>query len=245
MALDERPLHYRTVWECKPALRAVYRAYYRQITERCQPGRTLEIGGGSGNLKSFMPWVVSTDILFAPWLDAVADAHCLPFASNSFDNIVLFDVLHHLERPRMFLDEAARVLRGHGRIVMVEPAITPLSGFFYRAFHPEPVVMSADPLLGGPLDPDRDAFEANQAIPTLLFSRQKARFAAAFPALQLIESRRLALFAYPLSGGLRPWNLLPAGLVLPLLRIEGWLEPLLGWFMAFRMIVVIERRGHN
>jgi hypothetical protein len=145
----------------------------------------------------------------------------------------------------MFLDGAARVLRPCGRIVMVEPAITPLSGLFYRNFHPEPVIMSADPLLDGPLDPSRDAFEANQAIPTLLFSRQKGRFAAEFPALRLIESRRLALFTYPLSGGFRPWSLLPAGLVQPLVRIERWLEPILGWLMAFRMIVVIERRGLN
>ena len=46
---------------------------------------------------------------------------------------------------------------------MIEPAITPSSGLFYRNFHPEPVIMSADPLLDGPLDPIRDAFEANQS----------------------------------------------------------------------------------
>lgn len=245
MATDERPFDYRVVWEGKPALRAIYRAYYQEILARCRPGRTLEIGGGSGNLKTFMPAVVSTDILSAPWLDAVADAQRLPFAAESFDNVVLFDVLHHVERPRMFLDEAARVLRPGGRIVMVEPAITPLSGLFYRNFHPEPVIMSADPLEDGPLDPSRDAFEANQAIPTLLFTRQTARFAAEFPALRLTESRRMALFTYPLSGGFRPWSLLPASLVGPLLRVERWLEPLLGWFMAFRMIVVIERRVRN
>ena len=225
MAIDERPLDYRLVWD------------------GCRPGRTLEIGGGSGNLKNFVPEVVSTDILSAPWLDAVADAQRLPFAAGAFDNVVLFDVLHHIERPRMFLDEAARVLRPGGRIVMVEPAITPVSGLFYRNFHPEPVIMSADPLLDGPLDPARDAFEANQAIPTLLFSRQQARFATEFPVLRLTESRRLALFTYPLSGGFRPWSLLPARLVRPILGIERWLEPVLGWFMAFRMIVVIERRA--
>src|ERR1700675_3347817 len=102
---------------------------------------------------------------------------------------------------------------------MVTLRLTPVKCIFYRNFHPEPVIMSADPLLDGPLDPSRDAFEANQAIPTLLFCRQQARFAAAFPALCLIESRRLALFAYPLSGGFRPWSLVPAGLVPPLLRI--------------------------
>jgi len=66
-----------------------------------------------------MPAVVSTDILPAPWLDALADAQRLPFAAASFDNIEMFDVLHHLDQPRMFLQEAERVLRRGGRIVMV------------------------------------------------------------------------------------------------------------------------------
>jgi SAM-dependent methyltransferase len=221
---------------------AIYQAYYQEIILRCRPGRTLEIGGGSGNLKNFLPAVITTDVLSAPWLDAVADVQRLPFVEDSFDNIVLFDVLHHLERPRMFFDEAVRVLRPSGRIVMIEPAITPLSGLFYRAFHPEPVIMSSDPLLDGPLDPCRGAFDANQAIPTLLFGRHKARFAVEFPELRLIESGRLGLFTYPLSGGFRGWSLLPTSLVQPLVRIERWLEPILGRFMAFRMIVVIERR---
>jgi len=95
----------------------------------------------------FAPAVVSTDILPARWLKALADAQRLPFAAASFDNIAMFDVLHHLDRPRMFLQEA--VLRRGGRIVMVEPAITPLSGLLYRNFHPEPVIMSAARCLTG------------------------------------------------------------------------------------------------
>jgi SAM-dependent methyltransferase len=245
MSIDDRPFDYRVVWGDKPALRAIYRAYYQEILERCRPGRTLEIGGGSGNLKNFMPSVVSTDVLPAPWLDIVADAQRLPFASASFDNVVLFDVLHHIERPRLFLNEATRILRPSGRIVMVEPAITPVSGVFYRHFHPEPVVMSADPFLDGPLDPARDPYDANQAVPTLLFYRQCARFETEFPALRLIEVRRSALFTYPLSGGFRPWSLLPESCVAPLLRIEQWLQPVLGPLMAFRMIVAIERAAHQ
>ena len=93
----------RAAWDAKPVLRALYHDYYRRMARACRPGRTLEIGGGSGNFKAFAPTVVSTDVTLAPWLDAVCDAHALPFAAASFDNLVLFDVLHHLERPPLFL----------------------------------------------------------------------------------------------------------------------------------------------
>jgi SAM-dependent methyltransferase len=241
MAEDPRPFEYRRIWAEKRVLRRLYEGYYREIAHRCRPGRTLEIGGGSGNLKDFLGDIISTDRLFGPWLDAVTDAEALPFAAASIDNIVLFDVLHHLPSPRRFLAEAERVLRPGGRVVMIEPAITPVSGLFYRLFHPEPVIMTADPLADAAAG--RDPWEANQAIPTLLFERHRSRFEAACPGLRLVEFRLFALFSYPLSGGFRPWSLLPPGLVGPLCAIERLIEPVLGRLMAFRLLAVLDRVG--
>ena len=83
-------------------------------------GTTLEIGGGIGQFKMRFPDVIATDIQSAPWLDLVTDAQNLPFAAGSIANIVMVDVLHHIEFPLLFLQEAERVLRrwrspGHGR----------------------------------------------------------------------------------------------------------------------------------
>jgi len=240
---DPRPASYRARWESKPVLRAIYTDYYRRMVEACQPGRTLEIGAGSGNLKSFLPDVVSTDLLPAPWLDAVADAQQLPFASGSFSSIVLFDVLHHLSQPVRFFREASRLLRSGGRIVMVEPAITPISWIFYRFFHPEGADMGADPFIAPePRDGARDPFEGNQAIPSLIFGRFARRFGQEFPELHVLKCERLSLFAYPLSGGFRPTSFLPARAVDPLLRLEDRLLPWLGPLMGFRLLVALERR---
>ena len=150
-------------------------------------------------------------------------------------------MLHHIERPRRFLAEAERVLKPGGRIILVEPAITPVSGLFYRHFHPEPVMMAADPLADGPLDPNREPFDANQAVPTLLFGRHRKRFEQMFPGLRTIRFSRLSLLAYPLSGGFRPWCLVPTGSIGFLLRLEMAAAPVVGSLMAFRLFVVIEK----
>ena len=238
----DTPENYRQRWQSKPVLRALYEDMYRQMAARLVRGPTLELGGGSGNFAAFAPEVIATDIVPAPWLDAVCDAQQLPFADASFGNIVLFDVLHHIERPVRFFREAARVLRPDGRIVMCEPAITPVSSAFYRWLHPEPVDMKADPLADGPLSPERDPFDANQAIPSLL-CRRRAALTASVPQLRLVSRDFLSLWAYPLSGGFRRWSLVPSALVPGLLRIERALLPVVGPVMAFRLLAVVENVG--
>ena len=240
---SERSHDARTAWERKASLRAVYTDVYKRLAERRMPGPTVEIGGGSGNFKNFAPETISTDIITAPWLDAVADAVQLPFPDASVANIVLFDVLHHIEFPVRFLDEAVRVLVPGGRLLLSEPAITPLSNLFYTHLHPEPVNTRADAFAAGTPDPDRNPFDANQAIPTLMFLKQRDRFRSRFPMLNILEVRYHSLFAYPLTGGFRPWTAVPAAMVPAMLVLESVCMPLLGRLMAFRMIITIERRN--
>jgi SAM-dependent methyltransferase len=231
----------RDAWLRKPVLRAIYEDYYRRIREQARPGRSLEIGGGSGNLKQVLPDVVSIDIVATPWLDVTADAQALPFQPATFDNLIMIDVLHHIEFPVRFFAEAQRVLRPGGRLIMVEPAITPVSWVFYTLLHPEPVIMNADPLADGTPAPDRKPFDANQAIPTLTFGRFRERFGERFPQLSVARVERLSFFAYPLSGGFRPWSLIPRSLVAPFLKMEDLLAPVLGRLLGFRLFVVIDK----
>lgn len=236
---DARTLENRRQWERKPVLREIYADLYRKMQAQCVPGRTLEIGGGSGNFKRFRDDVVSSDIAHAPWLDLVCDAQRLPFTSNAFSNIVMFDVLHHIEHPGSFFREAERVLVPGGRIVMVEPGITLLSWFFYRFLHQEPVVMAADPLTEGTPTPGRDPYASNQAIPTLIASRYSARFHRRFPGLAVVTVQWLSLFAYPLSGGFKSWCLVPGAAVKKLLQMEDAISGSVGRLMGFRMVMTV------
>ena len=237
------PTEFRAVWAAKPVLRAVYGDYYRRMGEELAAGRpVVEIGAGSGNLKEAMPAIMSSDIVHAPWLDLVMDAQTLPFADASVANLVGVDILHHVEYPRRFLAEAERVLKPGGRVVLVEPGITPLSHVVYKLGHPEPVDMKVDPLADGRPDHAKHPMASNQATPTLLAGRYRGRLEQAFPGLRVARHDFLSLAAYPLSGGFRPWSLMPAGLVDPVLRLEGRLEPAVGHLMGFRLLLVIERR---
>jgi SAM-dependent methyltransferase len=236
---------YRDVWERKPVLRLIYDDFYDRLAAACRPGMTIEIGGGIGNLKQRLGEVVATDIQNAPWLDCVADAQRLPFASGKAANIVMVDVLHHLEFPVVFFREAARVLRPGGRVLMVEPAITWGSSLFYRLLHHEPVRTSAEVLIDGTPDPKRDPYDSNQAIPTLLATRDRERFHRLFPTLRIASVEWFALAAYPLSGGFKPWSLISAGIARRLLALERTLEPTIGRFAAFRMMLVVENISGN
>ena len=241
--VSDRLEQYRSLWERKPVLRVVYDDFYDRIAGACRQGVTIEIGGGIGNLRGRLTQVVATDIQSAPWLDCVADAQRLPFADASATNIVMVDVLHHLEFPAVFFREAARVLRPGGRAVMVEPAITWGSTLFYRLLHHEPVRTSAESLADGSPDPRRDPYAANQAIPTLLATRDKARFHRLFPALRVERVEWFSFAAYPLSGGFKPWSLVGEGMARRLLRIERAIEPVLGRLAAFRMLLIVEKGG--
>lgn len=232
----------RELWQRKPVLRVVYEDFHRRIAEWCRPGRTLEVGSGIGSLNGILPDVVTTDITPEPWLDAAADAQALPFSNASFDNIVVVDVVHHVEFPRLFFNEVVRVLRPGGRLVMLEPAITVASYLPYRFLHDEALDMAADPLALGSPQPGRDPGEANQATPTLLLGRHRQRFTSMFPDLRLYRLDHMSLVAYPLSGGFRRWSLISRGLVSSLLNAERVVEPLLGPLFGFRLLAVFDRR---
>jgi SAM-dependent methyltransferase len=198
---------YRSVWERKPVLRVVYDDFYDRIAAACRQGVTIEIGGGIGNLKRRLTQVVATDIQSAPWLDCVADAQRLPFADACAANVVMVDVLHHLEFPLVFFREAARVLLPGGRILMVEPAITWGATLFYRLLHHEPVCTSADVLIDGSPDPRRDPTRPTGNSDPSRHPRQD-RFHRLFPALRIERVEWFALAAYPLTGGFKPWSLI-------------------------------------
>lgn len=233
---------HRAVWQKKPVLRRLYEDWYGEIIAWLVPGRTVELGGGTGNLKAQAPGVYCSDVVVLPWLNVVADAQRLPFQSESLANLVLFDSLHHIENVSLFFDEALRTLRVGGRIIVMDPYLSWASWPVYRWLHQEPINCTEDPLAFKPPQTGRRPFDANQAVATILFERNHPRFQSRYPGFFVEHIRRLACVAYPLSGGFDHPSVLPEWLVTPILRLERILERV-GRLFAFRMLVVIERRS--
>jgi len=237
---------HRQVWDTNPALRALYGDWYGRVAAAlpaASVGPRLELGSGPGFARRFIPDLQLSDVVRAPWHDHEVSADAIPFGDVSLGALVLFDVLHHLADPRRFFYEAARVLRPGGRIVLCEPYIGPLSYPVYKLFHDEPIDLGVDPLApaASPVD-GRDPFDANQAIPSLLFGRRRRLFNDAFPGLALAELEHLSGLSYPASGGFSRGPLLPAPLWSALHRLESRLPPSVFRLIGFRMLVVIDRR---
>lgn len=230
----------RRKWKSKGILRRLYFKWYSLIAEWIRPGVVLEIGGGSGNLKEHFPKTISSDIVFASWLDAVLDAQRLPLKRESLSTIVLFDVLHHLSAPALFLSEAERVLRSGGRIVMVEPYVSTFSYFIFRFLHQEGMRRDGNPLRRSHAQDERNPFTGNQAVPSLIFEDYKEDFLKRYPGLKVVKEKRMDFLTYPLSGGFHHPSLCPISLYGIFERIERLLLPL-GSYLAFRIFLVLEK----
>jgi len=180
--------------------------------------------------------------VLSPWVNVVTDAQQLSFHDASFANVVAVDVLHHINWPIYFLEEASRLLKPGGKLILLEPAITLGSWLLSKYYHVEDMDMNADPLKRGTIDPLRDVRLANLAIPTLLQRKYNSRLKTALPEFEKFEFYHLSLLAFPLSGGFRSWRLIPHWAVPPILSLERLLLPFIGRFLSFRLMLSFTRR---
>jgi SAM-dependent methyltransferase len=242
----EQLLRHRRTWDTKPVLRRVYTEEFfaRLLAHRNPQGASIEVGAGPGFFKQVAPSIFSTDLIWCPWLDAVADAQHLPFCANTLSNIFGLDMLHHLAAPLDFLREASRILAPGGRLILIEPWLTPFSYFLFRFFHQERCDLSETPWLATAFNNanEKPAFDGNQAIPYLLFcSKRRSQTLEVLPQLKLIALDRFCLFTYLLSGGFNHANLLPQSLYPLLSKFERFTMPLWRSLAALRVLLVLEK----
>jgi SAM-dependent methyltransferase len=232
-----RLLEHRQIWASKPVLAAIYGVWFDAILSELPRGaRVLEVGAGPGFLAEHarrarpdLRWL-SSDLLPTPWNDVAANALRLPVRASSVDAVVGLDFIHHLAHPADFFRETARVLVPGGRVVAVEPWITPLSYPVYRFLHHELCRVGLDPWDAFPGGTSKDAFDGDSALVSALARRTPAARWREF-GLEPPQVRTMNAFAYLMSFGFKRGSLLPASGVPAMLWLDqatGALAPGLG-----------------
>lgn len=229
---------HRRVWATKPSLRAVYERWFHLLRARAGDGPMVEIGCGPGFLKATYADVVATDVTPNPYADCLVDAAALPFAAGALGSLVMIDVFHHLPDPVAFLAEAARTLRPHGRVVLIEPWTGLAGRLLWTYVHHEdfdPGVAPTSPWNGDAKDP----MDGNTALPWLYF-RAGGELERLGLQLSVVERAPFAGLPWLLSGGFQPFTLLPAALSGAAEGFDRLLSAAPRW-SATRCVVVLER----
>lgn len=192
----------------KPFLRFIYDEWYGMFAKELPAGdeKVLELGSGAGYCERFIPGVITSEIFHCSGVKIVADAQKMPFANASLRAIIMTDVLHHMPHSESFFAEASRCLRKGGKILMIEPWVSPWSRFVFTRLHHEPFSSQAEDwsfASTGPLS------GSNSALPWILFVRDRQKFESLFPDLAIERIQPFLPFRYLMSGGVGLRSLMP------------------------------------
>jgi len=230
----------RKIIQNKGFLRKIYEEWFSKIIENLSKnnGMLLEIGSGADFLSEYLPNIITSDIVHLQHIDLVSDGQVFPFKKNILSNIILLDVFHHLPSVNLFLGEVDRCLVPGGRLIMIEPWITPWSKLIYDKLHHEDIdteIIEWSFPSKGPLS------SANLALPWNVFNRDKNKFIHKYPGLIINKIETMMPVSYLLSGGISMRSLIPGFLYNPVRFFETHL--LSGNFSGDMFaIIIIEKK---
>lgn len=234
----------------KPLIREVFRDFYDtsisldRIYFDDVEGYLIELGAGTSLFKKYYSGVISTDVQPAPHLDAVIDAQDMNLRDESVRAVFAINCFHHFANPCKFFDELLRVLKPGGGCVLIDPYFGLLSRILYkRLFSSEAYDCSARDW-GYCADHTEKSARPNQALTYVVFFRDRAKFDALFPQLEIVHSRVLPNYIrYLLSGGLNFRQVVPSFLTPFLRKLEVALLRLAPIFGLHHVVVIRKRKS--
>jgi len=222
----------RETMDSKPILQLLWRGWYKEIEPFIsKDGLNVEVGAGGGYAGTYFKNLIQTDVAKTPYIDLCLNASAFPFKDGVLDTILMIAVLHHFKNIDEFFNEARRVLKKGGKILMVEPYVSYFSYPVWKYFHYEGCNLKS--ML---IDSNETArIDANIAIPTILFKKKRKEFEENYADLKIIYENYHTIFHFFASGGYTYPSLIPKILLPTLVKFEKKLQPLgkrLGSFMT-------------
>ncbi len=198
-------VHKKTIQENRQ-LNDLYIGFYSNLKQIKLPnGKIIELGSGGGFIKDIIPNMITSDTVKGPGIDKVFSAEKIPYKNNSVACFFMLNVLHHIKKSESAIYEMQRCLKKNGRIVMIEPYISPWSKFIYKNFHRE----NLDEKGGWTIQGKGRLTDANIALPWIIFIRDRKLFKKRFLKLKIMRVKPHTPFTYILSGGLTKPPLVP------------------------------------
>jgi SAM-dependent methyltransferase len=214
------------------------------MNELDKPSSYLEIGAGAGISGLFLGEfdVLRTD--FLPWKEGkvigAVDAQNLPYEESSFNGVIGVDMIHHVEKPALLLNESMRVTKPGGVLVFIEPYVSITSYPVYKIFHPERVTIPSG------FDPNKtwvsdSASDGDQSVGQRIFCTKSGKefLVSHFKKKVSIEVDYLSPIAFYLTRGLNNPSTVPAWLIKAFVKIDSTIPRCIRKLTASRMIVVI------
>jgi ubiquinone/menaquinone biosynthesis C-methylase UbiE len=111
----------------------IFREKLYEFLEQSSPsGKILDIGSARCNYpKDHFGGENVTTLDLEPPADVIGSVMQMPFADGTFDSIICFETLEHVENPFKALDEIYRVLKPGGKFIGSAPFMYELHGEEY------------------------------------------------------------------------------------------------------------------
>jgi len=228
-----------------PGLRSYFSFLYKIVNQELEKfDSILEVGAGAAISEIFLEQrIVRTDIL--PFNDFDVMGHCsmenLPFKESQFDAVLAFDSIHHSEKPSKSILELLRVTREGGKIILVEPFVSPLSYLPYKMFHHEDTSWDfrekgSIALSSRNLNPAM----GDQGVSRFIINQLSNWRSTNFPKLT-VSITYLSPFSFFATGGVSSPLKTPKIFVNFLIQVETLIPNFIMKFLASRVILTITK----
>ena len=181
----------------------------------------LELGSGIAASKDFIKCsnFLSSDYSDSIWLD-IKNVNALDtgFSDDQFDFVIVSNTIHHLAFPKKFFQEAHRILKPGGKLLIQDIYTSFMMRVLLRVTkhegYDETINVYSEQI---PCNELYDPWSANCSIPKLLF-KSKDKFELELPNWEIIHYKNVEFLSFANSGGViaktKHINLSPRLLVL-------------------------------